>query len=65
MKPLTIKTVENFKPDQAIRQQRWPDDDQMIFIGPTFQALFIDKLTDALGIPSMGGPEPKATAVRK
>lgn len=49
----------------VIRQKQWPGDDQFIYIGPAFQNTFIDKLTDAMGIPSFGGPQPKPAPVRK
>lgn len=49
----------------VIRQRRWPDEDQFIFINRGFTDTFIDRLTDALGIPSFGGPEPKPAPVRK
>lgn len=38
----------------VIRQHRWPDEDQFIFVGPECQQAFIDKLTDAMGIPAFG-----------
>jgi hypothetical protein len=41
----------------VIRQRRWPDDDAFIYIAETCIADFLDKLTDACGIPSMGGQD--------
>jgi hypothetical protein len=40
----------------AITQTRWPDEDQTIIVSRDNIANFIDRLTDALGIPSIGGP---------
>ncbi|MCC8956133.1 hypothetical protein H8B02_22680 [Bradyrhizobium sp. Pear77] len=42
--------------DLVIRQKQWPGEDNLIFVAPNCQQEFIDKLTDALGIPSFGGP---------
>ncbi|MGY4160199.1 MULTISPECIES: hypothetical protein [unclassified Bradyrhizobium] len=42
--------------DLVIRQRQWPGEDNLIFVAPNCQQEFIDKLTDALGIPSFGGP---------
>ena len=38
----------------VIRQKRWPDDDAFIYIAPDQIVQFIDKLTDIIGIPSVG-----------
>ncbi len=42
--------------DAIIAQTRWPDEDQAIIISRDNIARFIDNLTDALGIGSIGGP---------
>ncbi|MET3839032.1 hypothetical protein [Bradyrhizobium sp. OAE829] len=42
--------------DAIITQARWPDEDQMIVISRDNIGTFIDNLTDALGIGSIGGP---------
>jgi hypothetical protein len=42
--------------DAIITQTRWPDEDQMIIVSRDNIPVFIDKLTDALGIPSLGRP---------
>jgi hypothetical protein len=44
-----------------IRQQAaWDDDgDSFIFVSKRFQDEFIDKLTDAMGIPTLGRPQPE------
>jgi hypothetical protein len=39
-----------------IRQSEWPDDDDVILIRRENISDFIDRLTDALGIPSFGRP---------
>jgi hypothetical protein len=44
----------NPKGELVIRQRRWPDDDQFIFIAPESIDTFIDKVTDIVGIPSVG-----------
>jgi hypothetical protein len=41
--------------DAIITQTRWPDE-QMIIVSRDNIPVFIDKLTDALGIPSFGRP---------
>ena len=41
----------------AITQTRWPDEDQTIIVSRDNIEHFIDRLTDALGIPSIGGPD--------
>ena len=38
----------------VIRQARWPDDDVFIYIAQNNLADFIDKLTDSIGVPSVG-----------
>jgi hypothetical protein len=40
----------------AITQSCWPDEDQTILISRDNIDDFIDRLTDALGIPTFGGP---------
>jgi hypothetical protein len=47
----------NPKGELVIRQKGWPDDDSFIYIAPNLVSEFIDKLTDLIGIPSVGGPE--------
>jgi hypothetical protein len=42
--------------DAVITQTRWPDEDHTIIISGDNIATFIDKLTDALGIPGVGRP---------
>jgi hypothetical protein len=42
--------------DAIITQKRWPDEDQIIIVSRDNIETFIDKLTDALGIPSFGRP---------
>jgi hypothetical protein len=42
--------------DAIITQSRWPDEDQIILISRANIPEFIDRLTDALGIPAFGGP---------
>ncbi len=39
-----------------LRQREWPDDDDVIMIQRDNIPDFIDRLTDALGIPSFGRP---------
>jgi hypothetical protein len=39
-----------------LRQSEWPDDDDVIMIQRDNIPDFIDRLTDALGIPSFGRP---------
>jgi hypothetical protein len=41
----------------VIRQRRWPDDDAIIVIAESSLDIFLDKLTDACGIPSFGRPD--------
>jgi hypothetical protein len=54
--PQQLLTACYFNPngELVIRQRRWPDDDQFIFIAPESIDTFIDKLTDIVGIPSVG-----------
>ncbi len=40
----------------TITQVCWPDEDQTILVSRDNIADFIDRLTDAIGIPSIGGP---------
>ncbi len=40
----------------AITQSSWPDEDQTILISRDNISDFIDRLTDALGIPTFGRP---------
>ena len=42
--------------DAIITQTRWPDEDQIIIVSRDNIETFVDKLTDALGIPSFGRP---------
>jgi hypothetical protein len=42
--------------DAIITQSHWPDEDQVILVSRTNIPEFIDRLTDAIGIPSIGGP---------
>jgi hypothetical protein len=50
-------TIEFDEEGNAIlRQMEWPDDDEVILIRRENIPDFIDKLTDALGIPSFGRP---------
>jgi len=39
-----------------LRQSEWPEDDDVILIRRDNIPDFIDRLTDALGIPSFGRP---------
>lgn len=41
----------------SIIQKNWPDEDVTIRIARENIDSFIDHLTDALGIPSIGGPD--------
>jgi hypothetical protein len=38
--------------DMILRQSGWPNEDQVIIIARDYLWLFIDRLTDAMGIPS-------------
>ena len=38
--------------DMILRQSDWPNEDAIIIIGRDYLDLFIDRLTDAMGIPS-------------
>jgi hypothetical protein len=42
--------------DAIITQSSWPDEDSIIIVARDNIPHFIDRLTDALGIPSIGGP---------
>ena len=42
--------------DAIITQSRWPDEDHVILISRANIPEFIDRLTDAIGIPAFGGP---------
>jgi hypothetical protein len=44
----------NRRGELVIRQRHWPDDDSFILISRTNVSDFIDKLTDVVGIPSVG-----------
>jgi hypothetical protein len=46
----------NEEGDAVLRQTNWPEDDDTIIVRRDNIAVFIDKLTDALGIPSFGRP---------
>ncbi|MDO8879149.1 MAG: hypothetical protein Q8M24_14750 [Pseudolabrys sp.] len=67
--PEQMRTAAYFNEegDFVIRQERaWnQEEDSLIFIAKANIDSFIDRLTDALGIPSFGGPEPKPAPVRK
>jgi hypothetical protein len=47
------RTAVYFNPNGAlvIRQDRWPDKDQFVFIAPGYFEQFMEKLTEMLGIP--------------
>jgi len=51
-----IAVYFNAKDGLVIRQHQWPDDDTTIIINKDQIDVFLDKLTDACGIPSMGRP---------
>jgi hypothetical protein len=51
-----IEIVFDNEGNAAIIQSSWPDEDQTILISRDNIPDFIDRLTDALGIPSIGGP---------
>ena len=51
-----IEIVFDDEGNAAIIQSSWPDEDQTILISRDNIPDFIDRLTDALGIPSIGGP---------
>jgi hypothetical protein len=38
----------------VIRQRSWPDDDVYVYINAELIDVFIDKLTDIIGVPSVG-----------
>jgi hypothetical protein len=44
--------------DLILTQTRWPDEDQTIIVSRDNIDVFIDKLTDAVGIPCFGRPAP-------
>lgn len=46
----------NEEGDLLLVQKHWPDDDDVIRIAAGNIAEFIDRLTDAIGIPTFGGP---------
>jgi hypothetical protein len=46
--------------DLILTQTRWPDEDQTIIVSRDNIDVFIDKLTDAVGIPCFGRPAPTA-----
>jgi hypothetical protein len=43
----------NKRGELVIRQRRWPDDDTFIYIAESSIADFLDKLTDACGVPGV------------
>jgi hypothetical protein len=49
-----IEIAFNDDGDAVITQTSWPDEDQIIIVSHDNIETFIDKLTDALGIPSFG-----------
>jgi hypothetical protein len=51
-----IEIAFNDNGDALITQSCWPDEDHTILISRDNIPQFIDRLTDALGIPSFGGP---------
>ncbi|MBR1246151.1 hypothetical protein JQ609_04305 [Bradyrhizobium sp. AUGA SZCCT0169] len=51
---LEITVHFNEDADAVLRQANWPDDDDTIIIRRDNVPDFIDRLTDALGIPSIG-----------
>jgi hypothetical protein len=55
------ETAIYFNRDEGlvIRQQCWPDDDHYVIISKNNIDAFLDRLTDACGIPTFGGPPPK------
>ncbi len=46
----------NEEGDAVLRQTNWPEDDDTIIIRRDNISEFIDRLTDALGIPTFGRP---------
>jgi hypothetical protein len=44
--------------DAVITQSSWPDEDSIILVSRDNIPQFIDRLSDALGIPSFGRPRP-------
>jgi len=52
-----LPTAVYFNPagDLVIRQRNWPDEDSLIIITEPFQQAFLDRLSDFMGIPSVGG----------
>jgi hypothetical protein len=51
-----IEITFNDDGDAIITQSSWPDEDHIIIVSHDNIETFIDKLTDALGIPSFGRP---------
>src|SRR5262249_950592 len=47
----------NPRGELGIRQKQGPDDHSFIYIAPDFISEFVDKLTDIIGIPSVGRPK--------
>ena len=41
--------------DMILRQADWPNEDAIIIIARDYLWMFIDRLTDAMGVPSAGG----------
>lgn len=64
---LAVAIYNNERGGLVIRQERdWNEEsDTFIVIAPENVAAFVDRITDAAGIPSFGGPQPKPTPVRK
>ena len=50
-----IKIGWNSDGGLILRQSDWPNEDAIIIIGRDYLDLFIDRLTDAMGIPSTKG----------
>jgi hypothetical protein len=51
-----IEIAFNKDGDAILTQKSWPDEDAVIIISRENIDVFIDRLTDALGIPSFGRP---------
>jgi hypothetical protein len=50
-----IKIGWNEDGDMILRQSDWPNEDAVIVIARDYLWTFIDRLTDAMGIPSTKG----------
>jgi hypothetical protein len=49
-----IEIVFDDEGNASITQTRWPDEDQTIVVSRDNLSDFLDRLCDALGVPSMG-----------